>query len=59
MTNPAGDLDGIVKYRKVVPRPSLPKNELPLFLHCLEGYSSGERVLTQLSVKLLVLLFAQ
>ena len=59
MTNPAGDLDGIVKSRKVVHRPSLPKNELPLFLHSLEGYSSKGRVLTKLSIKLLVLTFVR
>ena len=36
-TNPAGDLDGTVKARKITHRPSLPKKELPEFLNCLEG----------------------
>jgi integrase len=59
ITNPAGDLDGIVKARKVTHRPSLPKKELPEFLNCLEGYSKRGRILTQLSIKLLVLTFVR
>jgi integrase len=53
-TNPAGDLDGIVKARKITHRPSLPKKELPEFLNCLEGYSKRGRTLT-----LLVLTFVR
>jgi len=58
-TNPAGDLDGIVKARKATHRPSLPKKELPEFLNCLEGYSKRGRILTQLSIELLVLTFVR
>ena len=59
ITNPAGDLDGIVKARKVKHRPSLPKSELPQFLFDLESYSSRGTLLTQLAIKLLVLTFVR
>ena len=54
-TNPAGDLDGIVKSRKVEHRPSLPKNELPKFLTELEGYADRGSIFTQTAIKLLLL----
>jgi integrase len=54
-SNPAGDLDGIVKPRKTQHRPSLPRNELPRFLLELGGYSSRGALLTQLAIELLVL----
>ena len=57
--NPAGDLQGIVKPRKVQHRPSLPRNELPQFLRELESYDSTGRKLTQLAIKLLVLTFVR
>jgi integrase len=37
----------------------LPKKELPEFLNCLEGYSKRGRILTQLSIELLVLTFVR
>ena len=58
-SNPAGDLDGIVRSRKVKHRPSLPKKELGEFLYCLEQYSLRGRILTQFSIKLLVLTFVR
>ncbi len=57
--NPAGDLRGIVKQRKVQHRPSLPREELPLFLKELETYSDRGRLLTQRAIKLLLLTFVR
>ena len=57
--NPAGDLDGIVKARKVKHRSSLPKSELPQFLEDLESYRFRGTLLTQLAIKLLVLTFVR
>ncbi|MDA8598233.1 tyrosine-type recombinase/integrase [Porticoccaceae bacterium] len=58
-TNPAGDLDGIVKSRKVKHRPSLPKSELPQFLTDLDSYAVKGTLLTQLALKILVLTFVR
>ena len=57
--NPAGDLSGIVKQRKVQHRPSLPREELPQFLKELETYSDRGRLLTQRAIKLLLLTFVR
>lgn len=57
--NPAGDLDGIVKRRKIQHRPSLPREQLPAFLRSLENYDTRGRVLTQLAIKLLLLTFVR
>ena len=59
LTNPAGDLDGIVKPRKVQHRASLPREELPQFLKDLETYSDRGRVLTQYAIQLLLLTFVR
>ena len=57
--NPAGDLEGIVKQRKVRHRASLPREELPQFLRALETYSDRGRMLTQRAIKLLLLTFVR
>ena len=57
--NPAVDLKGIIKQRKVQHRPSLPKEELPQFLKELETYSDRGRLLTQRAIKLLLLTFVR
>ncbi len=57
--NPAGDLDGIIKPRKVQHRASLPREELPEFLKLLETYDGRGRRLTQLAIKLLLLTFVR
>lgn len=57
--NPAGDLQGIVKPRKIQHRPSLPRSELPQFLRDLENYDSKGRLLTKLAIKLLILTFVR
>ena len=57
--NPAVDLRGIIKQRKVQHRPSLPREELPQFLHALETYSDRGRLLTQRAIKLLLLTFVR
>lgn len=57
--NPAGDLTNIVKQRNVTHRPSLPREELPLFLHELSTYQERGRIITQLAVELLVLTFVR
>ncbi len=59
ITNPAGDLDGIVKQRKVQHRASLPREEMPRFLRELETYSDRGRLLTQRAIKLLLLTFVR
>ncbi len=58
-TNPAGDLDGIVRQRKVQHRASLPREELPQFLRDLDTYSERGRFLTQQAIKLLLLTFVR
>ncbi len=58
-SNPASDLDGIVKQRKVQHRASLPREELPQFLKELENYSDRGRKLTQRAIKLLLLTFVR
>ena len=57
--NPASDLGGIVKQRKVQHRASLPREELPQFLKELETYSDRGRLLTQRAIKLLLLTFVR
>ena len=57
--NPASDLEGIVKQRKVQHRASLPREELPQFLKELESYSDRGRKLTQRAIKLLLLTFVR
>ena len=57
--NPAGDLDGIVKQRKVQHRASLPREELPQFLRDLKTYDERGRHLTQQAIKLLLLTFVR
>ena len=57
--NPASDLSGIVKKRKVQRRASLPREELPQFLRALETYSDQGRMLTQRAIKLLLLTFVR
>ncbi len=57
--NPAGDLTGIVKPRKVQHHASLPREELPEFLRSLENYSDRGRTLTQQAIKLLLLTFVR
>lgn len=55
--NPAGDLDGIVRQRKVQHHPSLPREELPRFLRELKAY--GGRPLTKCAISLLLLTFVR
>lgn len=57
--NPASDLDGIVRQRKVQHRPSLPREELPEFLRALENYNDRGRMLTQYAIKFLLLTFVR
>ncbi len=54
-TNPAGDLDGIVKQRNVQHRASLPREQLSQFLKELETHGDRGRLLTQRAIKLLLL----
>ena len=58
-SNPASELSGIVKQRKVQHRASLPREELPQFLQALDGYSDRGRLLTQRAIKLLLLTFVR
>ena len=58
-SNPAGDLGGIVKQRKVQHWASLPREELPQFLKEMESYSDRGRMLTQRAIKLLLLTFVR
>ncbi len=57
--NPASELDGIVKQRKVQHRASLPREELPQFLKDLDFYSNRGRFLTQQAIKFLILTFVR
>ena len=59
MYNPAGDLDGIIKQRKVQHHASLPREELPQFLKDLDMYGDSGRLLTQRAIKLLLLTFVR
>ena len=59
LQNPASDLDGLVKQRKVQHRASLPREELPAFLTALDTYGQRGRLLTQLAIRLLVLTFVR
>ena len=59
VSNPASELTGIVKRRKVQHRASLPREELPQFLRALEGYGDRGRKLTQRAIKLLLLTFVR
>ena len=58
-SNPASELSGIVKRRKIQHRASLPREELPQFLKELETYSDRGRKLTQRAIKLLLLTFVR
>ncbi len=58
-SNPAADLTGIVKQRKVQHHASLPREELPAFLRALAGYSDQGRLLTQRAIELLLLTFVR
>lgn len=57
--NPAAELAGILKVRKVTHRASLPREELPQFLKDLETYPEMGRLLTKLSINLLILTFVR
>ena len=59
INNPAGDLDGLVRQRKIQHRASLPREELPEFLRALDTYSQRGRLLTQLAIRLLILTFVR
>lgn len=54
-SNPANDLDGIVRPRKIQHRASLPRNELPRFLAELDDYYLMGSLITQLAAELLIL----
>ena len=58
-SNPASELSGIVKRRKVQHRASLNREELPQFLRALESYSGRGRLLTQRAIKFLLLTFVR
>jgi len=55
--NPASELVGTLKTRKVQHQASLPRKELPEFLHCLVNYDGY--VITQLALRLLTLTFVR
>tara|TARA_R110000822_G_scaffold60287_2_gene150162 strand:- start:19322 stop:20533 length:1212 start_codon:yes stop_codon:yes gene_type:complete len=57
--NPAIDLSGVLKGRKLKHHDSLPREELPQFLKALENYHERGRLLTKLAIKLLVLTFVR
>ncbi len=57
--NPASDLTGVVKTRRVKHRASLPNNELGQFLQDLHEYKNRGRLLTQLALHLLILTFVR
>ncbi len=57
--NPASDLTGVLKARKTSHHDSLPRAELPAFLHELESYSRRGRLLTKLAIELLILTFVR
>ena len=55
--NPASDLQGTLKTRKVRHQPSLARNELPHFLKALSTYNG--KLQTRFALKLLVLTFVR
>ncbi|MCC1497959.1 integrase arm-type DNA-binding domain-containing protein [Alcanivorax sp. 1008] len=55
--NPAVDLSGVLKTRKVQHQASLSRNELPEFLKRLDGYEGAR--LTTLALKLLIYTFVR
>ena len=57
--NPAADLSDVLKGRKSSHRPSLPREELPIFLKDLATYQNKGRLLTRLAIELLVLTFVR
>ena len=57
--NPASDLTGVLKTRKVTHRASLPNTELGQFMRDLSNYKNRGRLLTQLALQLLVLTFVR
>ena len=59
INNPAADLAGLVRQRKIQHRASLPREELPEFLRALDTYSQRGRLLTELAVRLLILTFVR
>jgi integrase len=52
-SNPAAELAGVLKTRKVTHQPALPREELPAFLAALDGYDGHP--LTRLALNLLLL----
>lgn len=58
-TNPASELTGVLKVRKVTHRASLPNKELGQLLVDLESYHKQGRLLTKLALKLLVYTFVR
>lgn len=58
-SNPASDLSGIIKARKIEHRASLPREELPAFLRDLSTYEERGRTLTKLAIELLILTFVR
>ncbi|MGJ8682151.1 tyrosine-type recombinase/integrase [Paraglaciecola sp.] len=59
LTNPASDLTGILTQRKPEHRASLPREELPIFLKDLDGYTGQGRLLTKLAIDLLIYSFVR
>ncbi len=57
--NPASDLTGVVKTRRVTHRASLPNSELGQFICDLRQYKTRGRLLTQLALELLTLTFVR
>lgn len=57
--NPAIELADILKGRKEEHRPSLPRQELPVFLSDLEIYGQRGRLITKLAIELLILTFVR
>ena len=55
--NPAGDLQGTLKIRKVKHQPSLPRTELPKFLNRIKTYDG--LIQTRLALRLLILTFVR
>lgn len=58
-SNPASDLKGILKTRKVMHQPSLPREELPRFFKDLDDYRKTGRPLTVYAIELLLLTFVR
>ena len=53
--NPAAELTGVLKTRKVTHRPAMPRSDLPAFLVALDNYEG--QPITRLALNLLVLTF--